>query len=85
MIVTLTDLETKQEHQVSINVTNGFIEIGFTGFGEAEAEDGDGTPIVIEMVNGVPVVRLFHDINSAEPMTVRMDNARESLRIHHEN
>lgn len=59
----------------------GQVYISIPGYGEQEADDGLGVPIIIEMYGGKLRVVTFPDINSAEAKVIDMEGARESLRL----
>lgn len=72
---------------VSNHVVNGQVEeeehglaIKFDGFGDNESAEGHGTPIFIEVHEGKLRVHVWPDINSADPVTIELDGAREILR-----
>lgn len=61
------------------------VVIQFDGYGDHDSVDGQGTPVLIENVNGVPNVVIWGDINAEEPThRIPLDGARESLRVPHD-
>lgn len=57
-----------------------FLEIRAEGYGENEAEDGKGSPILIEVHEGKLRILAYPDINSVEPTIIEMEGARETER-----
>jgi hypothetical protein len=51
------------------------------GYGEKNAEDGEGFPIGLEIWQGRLRVIVFDDIRSEDPWIIDLENARQSLRI----
>ena len=68
--------------KATLHIMPGAIEIGFEGYGEHGAEDGEGRPIIIELYKGHPRIVVFGNINSEAPSKIvtLMDDAKESLR-----
>jgi hypothetical protein len=50
------------------------------GYGEKEAANDKGFPIMIELHEGEPVVRVWNDIDSEEGVVIGLRGAKESLR-----
>ena len=65
---------------VAIHIDNQFIAIRPQGHGECEAADGYGTPILLEHYEGKCFVRVWPDINQADPQNIDMSGALESNR-----
>ena len=56
------------------------IEIGFQGYGEADAAIGYGRPITIEFYEGKLILRVWADTNSEDPThVIDLSGAQESL------
>jgi hypothetical protein len=66
--------------KVKIKASSQGIYIFPEGYGEAAAVDGEGSPIYIELWNGVLRVLCWDDINSEDPNIIDMEGAKESLR-----
>lgn len=65
-----------------VEVTSNSIAIGFRGYGEAEAAVGYGRPIFIEHYDGKLALRVWSDINDADPThTIDLHGALESLSL----
>ena len=67
---------------INVEHTDGeFIEIRPEGYGECEAIDGGGAPVLIELYDGELRVLVFGDIHSPDPThTISLEGAKESLR-----
>ena len=66
---------------VTIQAINGMLTIQVQGYGEKTAEDGEGSPIMVEVNEGKLQVILWSDINEEDPThRVNMELARESNR-----
>jgi len=65
---------------VNIEFTNGFLCIAPDGYGEYDAADGHGQPILLEVWEGQLRVILFSDINNQDPQIIVMEGAREDKR-----
>ena len=66
--------------EVSLLVENGQLWLKPEGYGEKCTEDGEGSPIGIEIWQGKLRLIAFTDINSEDPQIIEMENAREELR-----
>jgi len=60
---------------------NGKLWLSLKGYGEKNAEDGEGFPIGLEIWQGRLRVIVFDDIRSEDPWIIDLENARQSLRI----
>ena len=59
-----------------------FLILTIDGYGEKNAKDGCGEPILLENLDGKLRVVLWSDINKEDPTyIVEMEGARESARI----
>lgn len=76
----LEDTESGCVVEVTVSQERGHLAIGVSGYGEYEAEDGDGTPILLEYYNGSLRMVTFPNINSEEAVIVDMEGAAEDKR-----
>ncbi len=66
---------------VRIKMSDHFIEIHPDGYGECEAADNTGSPVVLEYYEGRLRLLVFGDINNADPTeTIDLEGARETAR-----
>jgi hypothetical protein len=66
---------------VTISMSDAFIEIGIDGYGEKEGNVGDGSPVVLEKYEGKLRLIVFADINKDEPThIISLEGALESAR-----
>ena len=66
---------------VNIKMTGAFIEIHPDGYGECEAADNAGSPVVLEYYEGKLRVLVFADINDPDPThAIDLEGAREAAR-----
>jgi hypothetical protein len=59
---------------------NGQLWIQPQGYGEKCTEDGEGSPVGIEIWEGRLRVVVFDDINSEDPRIIDLENAKETAR-----
>jgi len=83
MIFTLRDNDRKHatEVQVRVEAANGFLSIYPEGYGEPNAADGNGAPVLLEVYKGH--LRLIYSPDITEEgarQIVDLEGARESLR-----
>jgi hypothetical protein len=78
--VFLPDGESVNSLSGFITITGNRMEISLNGYGECEANDGEGSPVVIELVQNQPIVVMFPDINDSAAEIVSLENAREDQR-----
>lgn len=72
------DPANKTSIPVTATYKNGVIWLGFEGYGEPEAPEGQGTPVGLEYYEGELRVIVYDDINRCEPKVIPMEEARES-------
>lgn len=60
---------------------NGQLWIQPQGYGEKCTEDGEGSPVGMEIWQGRLRLVVFDDINSEDPKIIDLENAKESCRI----
>lgn len=73
--------EYPQQRLKGVVVANeDWLEIYVEGFGENGADDGEGSIVQVELYEGELRVLLRPYINVADPLTILMGNAKESLR-----
>jgi hypothetical protein len=65
---------------VKVNGDGDWLEIYVEGFGEKEAEDGEGSIVHLELYEGQLRVLVRPDICATDPVIHEMDGARETLR-----
>ena len=66
--------------QVFIAIEGGQLCIRPIGYGDKTSKDGEGYPIVIEVLDDVLRVAVWPDSNNEEPQVIEMEGARECLR-----
>ena len=73
---------TKEMVPVTVKFTKagGFVEIAVQGYGERAAEDGNGSPVLLEFHEGRLRLVIFDDINGEDPLIINLEGARESKR-----
>jgi len=69
------------EIKVSILSESGQIWIQPEGYGEKCAENGQGSPIGIEIWQGRLRLIIFADINKEDPQIIDLENAKECRRL----
>ncbi|MDD5458633.1 MAG: hypothetical protein PHF37_04510 [Phycisphaerae bacterium] len=67
--------------ELSLLTENGQLWIQPKGYGEKCTEDGEGSPVGMEIWQGHFRLVVFDDINSEEPKIIDLENAKESSRI----
>lgn len=73
--------DSDDQLEVTVRVDEHFVEIALAGYGEHSAPDGKGSPILLEVYDGVPTLYVFGDINSEEPThKIPLSGAAESRR-----
>jgi len=77
---TLTDPATKQTVRGEMVAEGQGLAIRLDGYGGKESAQGQGTPVFLEFSNGQLRLHLWHDINTADPVTHSLEGARECLR-----
>lgn len=71
----------KRSVNVTIKMSDNYIEIGADGYGEQGATEGHGYPVVLEFHEGKLRCLVFSDINNEEPThTIDLEGALESAR-----
>lgn len=77
----LRDRVTGEVLPVDLSFENGVLLIRPKGYGDFESEDGDGYPLMLELVKGSVNMVIYGNINIPEPTTlVSLDLARETVR-----
>jgi len=69
-----------KEIELHLLKENGQLWIKPDGYGEKCTEDGEGSPIGLEIWQGRLRLIAFTDINSEDPQIIDLENAREELR-----
>ncbi len=59
----------------AFNIYRNSIEIQFDGYSTCYEDDEEGTPIYLEIQNGVPQVHVWPDINSEEMLHLNLEKA----------
>jgi hypothetical protein len=65
---------------VKVSIQNGQVWMQIEGYGEKCTEDGQGSPVGMEIWQGRLRLIVFGNINSEEPQIVNLERAIESLR-----
>jgi len=76
----LTDPVTRQSVHGQLTVDDHVLAVTVDGYGDKESAPGQGTPVFLEFYDGQLRVNLWHDINTADPVTHGLEGARECLR-----
>lgn len=80
MKMTLKDLFRDNELEVTIKQEKFGINITPKGYGDYSANDGEGMPIFIEIVDGELRLVVWNDINKQDPLIISLEGAKESNR-----
>lgn len=85
----ITLKEQSAEHpQLAIPVRlmcdHGKLWLSFQGYGEKNADNGEGFPVGLEIWQGHLRVIVFDDIRSEDPWIIDLENAKESIRMDQE-
>lgn len=59
----------------AFNIYRNSIEIQFDGYSTLYESNEEGTPIYLEIQNGVPQIYIWPDINSEEVLQLDLENA----------
>jgi hypothetical protein len=79
--VSLIDTACAALNNVKISDSGEVLAIAPCGYGDHYSEDGTGSPILLEFVNGVPRLLVWADINEGDPThVIDLGGASESLR-----
>jgi len=81
MQIKLCDEATGKEYSGKIKASHGSLFISVEGYGEMCSNDGEGSPIAVEVFDGKLRVIAWQDINEEEGTVLDMSKAKESLRI----
>ena len=66
---------------VIVEGQNGKLEIRIKGYGDYYSDDDAGTPILLEVNNGVVQLVVWSDINQQDPThVIKLEDAREDKR-----
>lgn len=66
--------------RLSIGVEHGFLKVYVKGYGENEAADGHGVPVILELYEGNLRLLAWPHINEEDPEVIDLEGAKESLR-----
>jgi hypothetical protein len=66
--------------EVKVRTLARGVEICANGYGEHEALAGEGAVVYLDWYDGKLQVHVYSDINKADPVTISLEGARESLR-----
>jgi hypothetical protein len=79
--IELLNLEDRSQSMPGrVRMSNNAIEIDLAGFGVGEMQPGRGFPIFIENQGGIPVLYVWPDINSPDPVKISLERAAEKYR-----
>jgi hypothetical protein len=79
----LTDpsqLKNGEQVKGRVQVSGGKVLLSFEGYGEAEALDGEGSPVFVDFFDGKLKLYVAPDINDANYQSKPLWGAQESLR-----
>ena len=72
--------DTGKVVHIIVEFEGGQICIRPQGYGDRTSPDGQGFPIVVELIDGEVRVAVWPDINEEEPVLISLEGARESKR-----
>lgn len=67
-------------HDIRIEAFEHNIIIIPEGYGEKTAQDGHGSPVMLDCYNGKLEMCLWNDINTEDPIIIDMEGAKENNR-----
>ena len=66
---------------IKIHVSRNTFLLSFPGYGDAVSDDGHGWPVMVEVVDGMPRLLVWSDINAVDPThVISLAGAAESAR-----